>query len=218
MKKSIIISLIISITCNLFADIAPAESPDTIYQNDVKYTRSGVLGDNSYIMTDLVHSNFVKRGTNCFTELDDDELEAMVKNPLYGSGFQYQRKSPTSATITNPYTGDSVYAYCALFQNGFEYANVDGKYDCIREHYNGSNAAFMWSTNYHYGINGKKIAFPNPEASNDPTILYQDALGTEVNIIADREWIIQILHAMSNNKLTIIKDNSSEKFTITISK
>ena len=88
----------------LFADIAPAKSPDVVCQNDVKYTRSGALGDDSYLMTDLVHSNFVKRGTNCFTELDDDELAAMNKNPLYGSGIEYLRKSPTLATIVNPHT------------------------------------------------------------------------------------------------------------------
>lgn len=105
MKHLITFLLTVFLTLGLFADITLAKSPDTVNQNDVMFTRSGMLSYNSHVMTDLVHSNFMKRGT---------------------------------------------------------------KFD------------------------------------------------EEVGIIADREWIIQILDAHSNGKLSIIKDGSTKKYTITI--
>ena len=213
---SIFFGLVFAFTC--LADIPAASTPDVVQKDDVTYTRNGKLGDNSYVITDLVHTNFMKRGTNTFVEMDDEEAEQAIKEPLYGSGIQYSRKSESSATITNPYTGDGVFAYWVAFQYGFEYANVNGKYDCLREKYNGSNGAYMWSTNYYKGINGKKMAFPRPEATNDSTMIYQQYLDEEVGIIVDREWVIEILNAYKNGKLTISQDSTTKKYSITISK
>lgn len=218
MKTLLNIFCILSTFLICYADITPNSVLVKVITNDVVYSRRGNLGDNNYVVTDLIHTNFLKRGTNMLVEMDDEESTIVAKEPLYGTGIEYMRRSESSAKIINPYTQDSVYAYWIAFQLGFEYANVEGKYDCIREKYNGSNAAYMWTTNHTNGINGKKVAFPRPEATNDITMLYQNCLNEEVGIIADREWIIQILKAQNDGKLSISYDSNTKKYSISISK
>lgn len=211
MKKLLLFALIsvISITTYSALPSATDKTDNVKFENDVEYRRRGSLNTMDFVVSDVAMTNVLKRGTTTFAELEDDDALNSFYNPLYGTSVQYQRSSPYKATITNPFTKDGCYAYWVLHQYGFEYANLEGKYDCIHQTVNGFNADFMWSTNVTAKTgNGKRMAFPKPETTDSD--VKQDSLveGTKVSVIADREWVVTILKALKENKITFNADGS----------
>lgn len=211
MKKLLLFALISVTSIVAYSALAPAtdKNDNTRTKNDVEYKRRGSLGTMDFVVSDVAMTNVLRRGTNTFAELEDDDALNAFYEPLYGTGVQYKRSSPYKASVMNPFTKEGCYAYWVIHQYGFEYANVEGKYDCMHQTVNGFNADFMWSTNVTAKTgNGKRMAFPKPETTDSD--VKQDSLveGTKVSVIADREWVVTILKAMKENKITFNADGS----------
>ena len=204
--KHLIISLIAVLTSvTVFAKIPP--SPDKASTNNVKvvgnfeYSRRGSLGSYDYVVTG--GTNLVSKGINSW--LNDGSEDS-----IYGFGL-LEPVGESESRITDPVSGELVQSAYFFTQNGHEFISIVKPDGCIDTYsYFGqgqkrimTNVPFVYGLNMSSNTTARAMILPS---TNDVTTTTKNL--ADNYLFADRDWVITILKAYQDGKLTINNDNS----------
>jgi len=177
------------------ANICTVIAKESITTNNVEYTKIGSMGTKDKVVTDVVMANIIKKGET-FIEAREEEEDYTV--------FDYINSHTNHNSASVSHTSDDLFevnrtGLMVLHKNKKSLAslNEDGNY---------FSKPFSW---YYLGADTnsmRKIELPNTNAVT--TTITQNSN----QLFADRKWVIEILKAYRDGKLTINDDD-----TITIS-
>lgn len=207
MKHLILGFAIAALTSTAFARLPKAidKDHDTIYTNTVEYTRRGSLGSMDYVVTEVPTTNLVTKGINSWVETDDSDGDV---DGIFGFGVTYKPNGDIS--IADPVSGEFVRSAYYMTQEGHSFISSGTEsaegftYFCQGQNRNVSNVPFVYGTNSTNSAECKQIILPNKASTDDDQILKQNSK----EIFADRAWVIAILKAYKDGKLTFNDDDS----------